>query len=130
MLSQVTERLHTARDLDSLLSALLEALRSALGFEHLMVLMADENEERLFTVASFGYEGAGVGAQVAIGQGLVGIAAERQRTLRLADLDSDLRYGRAIRRSVMIRRLARHVPRYRRQRRRDGHRERDAAFGR
>jgi len=37
-----------------------------------------------------------------VGQGLIGIAAERKRTLKLADLDSDLRYGRAIRRSVMM----------------------------
>jgi adenylate cyclase len=102
VLAQVTQRLRVPRDLDGLLTALLDALRSALGFEHLMVLLLDEKGDRLFTVASLGYEGQGVGAEVAVGHGLVGIAAERKRTLKLADLDSDLRYGRAIRRSVMM----------------------------
>jgi hypothetical protein len=102
VLRQLTQRLMVPRDLDGLLAALLEALRSALGFEHLMVLLLDEKGDRLFTVASLGYEGEGVGAEVAMGQGLIGIAAERKRTLKLADLDSDLRYGRAIRRSVMM----------------------------
>ncbi|HEX6766228.1 MAG TPA: GAF domain-containing protein, partial [Polyangiaceae bacterium] len=101
-LSLVTERLRAPRDLEALLSALLDAIRGALGFEHMMVLVPDEKEERLFTVASLGYGGSGVGAEVAIGEGLIGTAAARKRTLYLADLDSDLRYGRAIRRSVMM----------------------------
>jgi len=98
-LSLVTERLRSATDLDTLLSTLLVALRDALGFEYLMALVPDEREERLFTVASLGYGDGGIGAEVAIGEGLIGTAAIRRRTLRVSDLD--LSYGRAIRQSAL-----------------------------
>jgi adenylate cyclase len=100
-LSQVTEKLRAPRDLEGLYDAMLDALKSTLGFEHAMVLVPNETEDRLFTVASMGYGESGVGAEVAIGQGLIGTAAERRKSLRLADLDASLRYGRAIRAQTM-----------------------------
>ncbi|MFZ5892665.1 MAG: GAF domain-containing protein [Myxococcota bacterium] len=96
-LSTVAQRLRDARDLDGLFAALLGALRDALGFEHAMVLLPDESGERLYTVASLGYGDAGIGAEVALGEGLIGSVAERRKTVRIAHVESELRYGRAIR---------------------------------
>lgn len=96
-LQMVSGHLSRARDLDGLLSTLLEALNHELGFEHSMVLLADETGEKLFAVASRGYGESGVGAEVAMGEGLVGTVAERRKTLRFSSLDGELRYGRAIR---------------------------------
>jgi len=96
-LSAVARRLGAARDLDELFAALLSTLRDALGFEHAMVLLPDEGGQRLYTVASLGYGDAGIGAEVALGEGLIGSVAERRKTVRIAHVESELRYGRAIR---------------------------------
>lgn len=93
----VSDRLNRAPDLETLLSSLLTALRQELGFEHAMILLADEREERLFIVASTGYGESGVGAEVAIGVGLIGTVAQSKKLMRISDVGGEIRYGRAIR---------------------------------
>lgn len=100
-LQVVSDRLNRARDLDSLLSSLLATMRQELGFEHAMILLPDEPRARLFAVASTGYgDESGVGAEVAIGTGLIGTVAKEKKILRMSDVGGDLRYGRAIRGEV------------------------------
>lgn len=99
-LQVVSDRLNRAKDLESLLSSLLAALRQELGFEHAMILLPDEPQARLFTVASTGYGESGVGAEVAMGTGLVGTVAQQKRILRMSHVGNDMRYGRAIRGEV------------------------------
>ena len=57
----------------------LEALDDLFGFGFSILLTLDERGHRLFAVASNGYVASGVGAEVPIGVGIVGIAAERRR---------------------------------------------------
>jgi adenylate cyclase len=102
-LQVVCERLRGATHLEGLLGALLSALEAALGFEHSMVLLPDERGGRLFTVASRGYGEGGIGAEIALGEGLVGTVARERRALRLSATDAELRYGRAIRREAEAR---------------------------
>jgi putative methionine-R-sulfoxide reductase with GAF domain len=97
VLQVVSDRLNRAPDLEALLSSLLAALRQELGFEHAMILLADDQQQRLFTVASAGYGESGVGAEVAIGVGLIGTVAQSKKVMRISDVGGDLRYGRAIR---------------------------------
>jgi adenylate cyclase len=99
-LQLVSERINRADDLETLLAATLDALDVYFGFRHTMVLLYDEASQRLVTIACRGY-GGGVGAEVAMGEGLIGTAASEQRVLRITGLDEGLRYGRAVRRSFI-----------------------------
>jgi adenylate cyclase len=79
----------------------LEALDEYFGFAHTSVLLYDDAARRLVTMASRGYGRSGVGAEVRIGDGIIGTVARERRVLRLSTLDADLRYGRAIRREAI-----------------------------
>ena len=99
-LQWVSERINRAATLESLLDVVLEALQEYFQFSHTSVLLHDEAHHRLTTLASRGYGESGIGAEVAIGEGLIGTVARERRLLRLTSLDADLRYGRAIRRAA------------------------------
>jgi hypothetical protein len=99
-LQWVSDRINRATGLESLLREVLEALDEYFGFAHTVVLLHDEANYRLTTLASRGYGQSGVGAEVAIGEGLIGTVARERRLLRLTSLEADLRYGRAIRRAA------------------------------
>jgi hypothetical protein len=100
-LQVVSQRMSQATDLEPLLTSLLDALDQELGFAHSVVLLLDEASQTLYTVASHGYsDDGGIGAEVPIGEGLIGTVGRERHILRLSDLDGDMRYGRAIRREV------------------------------
>lgn len=99
-LQWVSERITRARDLESLLHAALEALEEYFQFTHTSVLLHDEACGKLVTLASRGYGESGIGAEVPLGQGIIGTAARDRQVLRFSVLDSDLAYGRAIRREA------------------------------
>lgn len=64
----------------------LEALDDLFGFAYSVLLTVDERGDRLFAVSSNGYVPSGVGAEVPIGVGLVGVAAERRRVVCVPSL--------------------------------------------
>ena len=99
-LQWVSDRINRATNLESLLASVLEALEEYFSFSHTSVLLHDEANHRLTTLASRGYGESGIGAEVPIGEGLIGTVARERRLLSLNSLDADLRYGRAIRRAA------------------------------
>ena len=98
-LAELASRLARAGDLDTLVSTTVRALADLFGHEHSMLLLLDEDGTRLFTIASHGYDAQGVGSEVAVGEGLVGMAAARGAPLRIGNLLQMGRYSRTIRRS-------------------------------
>ncbi|HJW92421.1 MAG TPA: GAF domain-containing protein [Thermoanaerobaculia bacterium] len=97
-LQYVSESINRAACLEALLEAVLESLDKYFGFEHTMILLQDESTKRLVTMASRGYGVSGVGAEVAIGDGLIGMVARTRHLLRISGLHLELTYGRTIRR--------------------------------
>ncbi|MET0902595.1 MAG: GAF domain-containing protein [Acidimicrobiales bacterium] len=98
-LAELASRLARAGDLDTLVSATVRALADLFGYEHSGLLLLDEDGTRLFTIASHGYDSQGVGSEVAVGEGLVGMAAARGTPLRIGNLHQMNRYSRTVRRS-------------------------------
>ena len=99
-LDSFTERLSVCGDLDSLLSAALEALSSLFGHPHSFVMFPDEEGKRLYTGASHGFEPSGVGSEVPIGEGMVGVAAERRTTVRTTSMTREMLLARAVRSAI------------------------------
>lgn len=96
-LRRVSERLRDCADLDELLSATLTGLREQLRIEHAMILLLDESGRRLYTVASCGYERSGVGSEIAVGEGVIGVAAAQGTPIRIGYMTAEYGYGRAVR---------------------------------
>ncbi|WP_341676189.1 GAF domain-containing protein [Niveibacterium sp. SC-1] len=100
-LRAATERIAAAQDLDSLFEATLLALRAEFDIAHAMVLMWDAAARKLFTVASHGYAVSGVGSEICLGEGVIGVAAEHLTPIRIPHFTTEFGYGRAIREEAL-----------------------------
>src|SRR5271169_82294 len=99
-LDSFTERLSACGDLDSLLSAALETLSSLFGCPHSFVMFPDEEGKHLYTGASYGFEPSGVGSEVLIGEGMLGVAAERRAAVRTTSMTREMILTRAVRSAI------------------------------
>jgi adenylate cyclase len=90
-------RLNASADLGRLFDAALDALEDHFGVRHAMVLMHDPGSRRLYTVASHGYATSGIGSEIALGDGVIGVAAEQRAPIRIAHMTSEYAYGRTLR---------------------------------
>ena len=96
----IAQRIAGCADLSHLLDEALAALDDALGIRHAMILIADRQAKKLYTVASRGYEASGVGSEIAYGEGVIGVAARELTPIRVMHRTTEWGYGRAIRRSA------------------------------
>ncbi|MEZ4502295.1 MAG: GAF domain-containing protein [Dehalococcoidia bacterium] len=92
----VSRRLTDVGEMEELFGAMLDACAELLGYPHAAVMLADETGEHLYTVASTGFEASGAGSEVRIGEGLIGVAAGRRQSVRVADLGREISYSHAI----------------------------------
>jgi adenylate cyclase len=96
-LRRTSERIGLDTDLESLLSDTLDCLAGEFGIGHAMALLYDEAGQRLYTLASRGYEASGVGSEIALGDGVIGVAARERTPIRIGHMSSEYAYNRAIR---------------------------------
>lgn len=94
---------------DAMVDRALEGLISDFGFSNAMVLAVDPAEGRLTTLASRGYPIGGAGSEVALGEGVIGIAATGRRPVRLSDMSRGRRMAAAVRASARMD-ADRHIP--------------------
>jgi adenylate cyclase len=99
-LEAFTERLGSCEGLDALLSTALEALADLFGHRHSFVTFPDEDGTRLYTGASYGFDPSGVGSEVVVGEGMLGLAAARRSVVRVTNLALDRVVARAVRSGI------------------------------
>ena len=86
-----------ATDLGELFDRTLACLDRHFGIGHSMLLLVDGSGDRLYTVASRGYDRSGIGSELALGKGVVGVAARERVPIRIGHMTADTDYGTAIR---------------------------------
>jgi adenylate cyclase len=80
-LDELTRRLTLCTEYEEATRVGLQALDDLFGFAQAILLVADEDGDGLFAVASNGYGVSGAGAEVPVGTGVIGTAAARQRVV-------------------------------------------------
>lgn len=98
-LAELTARLNRCPDLDTLVSTVVRALADEFGHEHSVMVLLDEDGGRLYTIASHGFAAEGVGSEVVVGEGPIGMAAARCTPIRVGNLQHMGRYSKVVRRS-------------------------------
>lgn len=95
-LAELARRIARAADLDTLVETALEGLDRLLDYRHTMLLLLDEEGTGLYAIGSRGFAEDGVGAEVFVGDGQIGLAAERCEVLRIGGLHQMKKYAWAI----------------------------------
>lgn len=98
-LSDLVARLSRCPDLDTLVGATVDGLDELLGYPHSLLMLLDEEGGRLFTIASHGYPAEGVGSEVPVGEGTVGMAAARSSPIRIGNLRQMRKYSTSVKRA-------------------------------
>ena len=105
-----SERLLACRDLERLFDETMACLDEKLGISHAMLLMHDKAAGNLYTVASHGYACSGVGSEIPLGQGVIGVAARERTPVRISHMTAEYSYGRAIRQQLASSELDAEIP--------------------
>jgi putative methionine-R-sulfoxide reductase with GAF domain len=74
-LEELSRRLAACRDYEEATAVALEGLEDLFGFSPATLLVRDPHDERLFAVSGHGYAAAAAGAEVRMGEGVIGTAA-------------------------------------------------------
>ncbi|MGH2945228.1 MAG: GAF domain-containing protein [Solirubrobacteraceae bacterium] len=80
-LDEFTRRLSLCTDYGEASQTALYALEDLFGFAQSILLLRDDGGERLFAVAANGYPRPAAGAEVALGSGVIGVAAQRRQVV-------------------------------------------------
>src|SRR5690242_15484246 len=96
----LSERMAHCEDLSELLDTLLGGLSDLLRIDHAMVWLTDASQQALTLLASRGYEVGGAGAEISVGEGLVGTAVREGVPVRVGHMMNMATYARAVRDSA------------------------------
>lgn len=75
----------------------LDAIARHLGITNLMILIPDDSRRALDAVATWGYPESGIGSEVRLGDGVIGVAAREKVVIRIDHMSTEYLYGSAIR---------------------------------
>ena len=97
VLRRAIERLARCTELAGLIETTLDLLVQDHGVTHAMLLMFDAAGQRLYTVGSRGYGSSGVGSEIPLDAGVIGVAARLRTAIRINHMTLEYAYTRAIR---------------------------------
>ena len=100
IIQQIASEINSTIDLDKVLEIMLQSMDEVFGFNHSMILLFDPQSNLLNVVASRGYENSGLGAEVALGQGVIGVVAKRKKMMRMGNIGAQMSYLSAVRTRV------------------------------
>jgi len=109
LMRPLAARIAAHTDLATLLDDTLAALERELGITHSMLLLLDaggQRPPRLFMVASRGYDASGLGSEIPLNHGVIGVAAAHRTPIRISHFTAEYSYGRAIREEIRASPLA------------------------
>jgi adenylate cyclase len=96
IIQQISSEISSTLDLDRILAISLDAMETVLGFRHSMILVAGGAESVLTVAASRGYDGGRTGAEIPLGQGVLGVA-RRRRIVRMGNVATQRAYLAGVR---------------------------------
>ena len=109
-LRRCAHRLVDSSDLDSLVERLLDGMVEDFGIRHAMLLMLDPVGRRLYTVGSRGYGRSGAGSEVPLGEGVIGVAAQQNTSIRINHATLEYAYCRTMREGLSGPLVDREIP--------------------
>jgi adenylate cyclase len=101
-LRSMCEKVAACGDFGALVDTALDTLVADLQVRHAQFLVMDEGGQRLYTVGSRGYARSGIGAEIALGEGVIGVCAQARTPIRISWLTQAYRYSRAMREVVRL----------------------------
>jgi putative methionine-R-sulfoxide reductase with GAF domain len=93
----LSERMAHCEDMADLLDTLLSGLADLLRISHAMLWLFDSSQKVLTLLASRGYEVDGAGAEISLGDGIVGTAVREGVPIRVGHMMNMATYMRAVR---------------------------------
>ena len=93
----LSERMANCEDMSDLLETLLNGLSDLLRINHAMVWLFDASQQVLTLLASRGYDVDGAGAEISLGDGIVGTAVREGVPIRVGHMMNMATYMRAVR---------------------------------
>jgi adenylate cyclase len=96
-LHKISTEINATLDLDQIASAVLRLMHEHFGFTHSLLLLLDEDGRTLSVVAGRGYKESAAGVKVPLGAGVIGLAAQKKRILRVGNLGRRRAYAAAVR---------------------------------
>lgn len=99
-LRAISQGLKDCLDLEVLFDELLNGLQHHFDIKHAILLMHDHKGKRLYTVASRGYEDSGIGSEIPLGAGVIGVAALERTPIRIMYMTGEYAYNCAVRDNI------------------------------
>ncbi len=96
-LRRVLTDMARAGTLGDLFDRTLDSIARHLGITNLMILVPDDTRSALVAVATWGYPASGIGSEVRLGDGVIGVAAREKVAIRIDHMSTEYLYGSAVR---------------------------------
>ena len=96
IIQEISSEINSTLELDSILDIILRSMSEVLEFKNSMILLFDNETEKLTVSANFGYDDGGIGVEVALGEGYIGVVARRKKIMRVGNIRANMIYASAV----------------------------------